>query len=406
MMNKCADVVVIGAGALGASVAYHLAVRSTLKIVLIDKFAPGSQTSPRAAGMVSLLRKSAPMIALIRRARAKIESFAEELGEPLDWVHCGSLKIARRPADAEVLDDDYARAVSNGVKVDRISLEEACRLNPFLMPKDLEGALHVTEDCYFDPGQIARGYASAAGRLGVEVVSDTPVTEILRSNGTVTGVATSNGIVEARVVVDAAGAWTRQIAAVAGIAIPLLPMRQQVVVTRELPGAAATLPMVRIMDAAVYMRPCQGGFLWGVYEEEPAMFDMASLPRSFSIADLPLDFSVMTRAAQSVKDQLPVLCTAPVREFRGGLPTMTADGHHILGPIPELEGFFFASGCNVAGLSIAPAVGEVMAEWIVDGSPSVEVEHMRATRFGRGRIDESALIEQAIWQYRHFYGAV
>lgn len=405
-MNKTTDVVVIGAGALGASIAYHLAVNTTLKITLIDKFAPGSQTSPRAAGMVSMLRKSAPMITLIKRARAKIENFADEVGEPLDWVHCGSLKIARRPADAVVLDGDYARAMENGLMVDRISLGEACWLNPFLKPKGIESILYIKDDCYFDPAQVAIGYTSAAARRGVEILANRPVTGILSTKGIVTGVTTSNGKLEARIVIDAAGAWTRQIAALAGIAIPLIPTRQQLVITYELAGAAATMPMVRIMDAAIYARPCQGGLLWGVYEEEPAIFEMANLPESFSISDLPLDSSIMTQAAQSVKDQMPVLSIAPIRELRGGLPTMTADGNHILGPIPELEGFYFASGCNVAGLSIAPAIGELIAEWIIDGHPSVDIEHMRATRFGRKPIDESVLVDQAIWQYRHFYGAV
>lgn len=108
--------------------------------------------------------------------------------------------------------------------------------------------------------------------------------------------------------------------------------------------------MVRIMDAAVYVRPCQGGLLWGVYEESPRFFDMQSLGPSFHIKDMPLDIEVLRAAAVEVKYQMPILQTAKVREFRGGIPTMTADGHHILGPAPGIKGFYFASGCNVAGL--------------------------------------------------------
>src|SRR5581483_4984300 len=172
--------------------------------------------------------------------------------------------------------------------------------------------------------------------------------------------------IEAPVVVDAAGAWTRQVAEASGIRVPLVPTRQQLIVTEPLDGARADLPMVRIMDAAVYTRPCQGGFLWGVYEETPRCFDMQSLGSSFDIKDMPLDIEVLRSAAADVQNQLPVLQTAKVREFRGGIPTMTADGHHILGPAPGVTGFHFASGCNVAGLSISPAVGEVLAAWIVD----------------------------------------
>jgi hypothetical protein len=110
----------------------------------------------------------------------------------------------------------------------------------------------------------------------------------------------------------------------------LVPTRQQLIITEPLDGAHADLPMVRIMDAAVYMRPCQGGFLWGVYEEEPRFFDMHSLGASFDIKDMPLEIEVLRSAAAEVRNQLPVLETAKVREFRGGIPTMTADGHHIL----------------------------------------------------------------------------
>jgi 4-methylaminobutanoate oxidase (formaldehyde-forming) len=159
------------------------------------------------------------------------------------------------------------------------------------------------------------------------------------------------------------------------------------------------------MDAAVYARPCQGGFLWGVYEEDPRFFDMQSLGPSFDIKDTPLDIEVLRSAADDVKAQIPILQTAKVREFRGGIPTMTADGQHILGPAPGVDGFFFASGCNVAGLSISPAVGEALAAWIVDGKPPVDLSPMSPSRFKDQAWSEERLKREAAWQYRHFYGA-
>ena len=221
-----------------------------------------------------------------------------------------------------------------------------------------------------------------------------------------TGVTTAKGIIEGPVVVDAAGAWTRQVAEASGICVPLVPTRQQLIVTEPLDGAIADLPMVRIMDAAVYTRPCQGGLLWGVYEETPRFFDMQSLGASFDIKDMPLDIEVLRSAAIEVKDQLPILQTAKVREFRGGIPTMTADGHHILGPASGVTGFHFASGCNVAGLSISPTVGEALATWIVDGKPPVDLSPMSVMRFKDQSWSEPQLQREAAWQYRHFYGAV
>ena len=121
---------------------------------------------------------------------------------------------------------------------------------------------------------------------------------------------------------------------------------------------------------------------WGVYEEHPRFFDMQSLGSRFDIKDMPLDTEVLQNAAEDVKAQLPILQTAKVREFRGGIPTMTADGHHIVGPTPAAKGFFFASSCNVAGLSISPAIGEALATWIVDGNPPMDLSAMALARFG------------------------
>jgi glycine/D-amino acid oxidase-like deaminating enzyme len=404
-MIREADVVVIGSGGLGAATAYYLAKRGGLSVALLDKHDIGSQTSPRAAGMVSCMRKGELMIELIKDACRKIETFTVETGQPLDWVHSGSLKIARRPQDADVIVADLDRGRRMGLNVEQVSPEEAHRLNPFLKPSGVVAALRIGDDRYFDPAQVAIGFARAAAVKGATVSPRTDVTEVCIEGGKVTGVQTSNGPIQTAVVVDAAGAWTRQVAEASGIRVPLVPTRQQLIVTEPLDGVHADLPMVRIMDAAVYARPCQGGFLWGVYEEDPRFFDMQSLGPSFDIKDTPLDIEVLRSAADDVKAQIPILQTAKVREFRGGIPTMTADGQHILGPAPGVDGFFFASGCNVAGLSISPAVGEALAAWIVDGKPPVDLSPMSPSRFKDQAWSEEQLRLESAWQYRHFYGA-
>jgi glycine/D-amino acid oxidase-like deaminating enzyme len=400
-----ADVVVVGSGGLGAATAYYLAKRGGLSVALIDKHAIGSQTSPRAAGMVSCARKGDLMTQLIKDACRKIETFTADTGQPLDWVHSGSLKIARRPQDADVIAADVDRGTRLCLDVELISPDEANRLNPFLKTSGVAAVLRIGDDRYFDPAQVAIGFARGAEANGAILLPQTDVTEISIKGGKVTGVQTSNGPIQAAVVVDAAGAWTRQVAEASGIRVPLVPTRQQLIVTHPLDGIHADLPMVRIMDAAVYARPCEGGLLWGVYEEEPRFFDMQSLGPTFDVKDMPLDMQVLRSAAEDVKAQLPVLRTAKVREFRGGIPTMTADGQHILGPAQAVNGFFFASGCNVAGLSISPTIGEALAAWIVDGKPSVDLSSLTLARFNGKAWSEEQLRREAAWQYRHFYGA-
>jgi glycine/D-amino acid oxidase-like deaminating enzyme len=405
-MPKRADVVVIGSGALGAATAFYLAKRKAGDVVLVDRHAIGSQTSSRAAGMVSCLRKGDLMTRLIKVAAAAIPRFTEETGQPLDWVRSGSLKVARRTEDAKVIEADVARGRRLGLDVEQITLAEAHRLNPFFETEGVAAVARVGDDIYFDPAQVAVGFARGAEARGVTLLPGVAVTKVRIAAGRVEAVETDKGAIATPVVVDAAGAWTRQVAAASGIHIPLAPTMQQLIVTETAPGARPDLPMVRIMDAAVYMRPCQGGFLWGVYEEEPTFFDMDELSPGFRIDDLKLDAEILWRAAEDVKAQLPILLKAKVREHRGGMPTMTADGHHIVGPAPGAKGFFVLSGCNVAGLSISPALGDAVAAWICDGEPPFDLSAMSITRFGPEAQSDAWLRKNAAWQYRHFYGAV
>src|SRR5262249_51623679 len=165
-MIREADVIVIGAGGLGAATAFHLVKRGAQNVVLLDKYDVGSQTSPRAAGMVSCVRKSELMIELIKLAAEKLQRFTEETGQPLDWVRSGSLKVARRAPDVTVIEDDIVRGRRLGLDVDRISPEEAHRLNPFLEPDGVAAVMRVGDDMYFDPAQVAVGFARGAQARG------------------------------------------------------------------------------------------------------------------------------------------------------------------------------------------------------------------------------------------------
>lgn len=401
-----ADVVVIGSGGLGAATAFYLAKSGRRSVAVVDRHDIASQTSPRAAGFVSCARKSDLMISLVKTATGHLKHFTEETGQPLEWVHSGSLKIARRPEDAPVIAADVARGRRMGLDVEQISPAEAHRLHPFLRPEGISAVMRVGDDMYFNPAQVAIGFARGAEANGAALLPRTTVSRVVVEGGRVTGVETDRGRIRTAVVVDAAGAWTRQMAEASGLRIPLVPTRHQLFITGRIEGVHPKLPMIRIMDAGVYVRPCDGGFLWGVFEEGPRFFDMAALGPRFDIKDTPLDAAVIRRAGAEIRAQLPVLEGANVREHRGGIPTMTPDGEHIVGPAPAAEGFFFAGGCNVAGLSISPALGEVLAAWITDGRPPVDMSPLSPARFGEHRWAEDELRRKAAWEYHHFYGSV
>ena len=404
-MIQDAAAVIVGAGALGASVAFHLAKAGQPRIALIDKHDLASQTSPRAAGLTAQVRTTDIMTRLAMMAVKKIERFEAETGEPLVYHQSGSMKIARTPEHRAQLEREVARGRRLGLEIDLISVADARRLTPFLDGAGVQGITRTPSDLYLEPVQIPLGYARAAGRLGAALISNTAVTGIVTKNGAVQGVMTAQGLIRTPVVVDAAGAWTRLVAHMADGRVPVVPTRHQLLITEPIAGVAPTQPIVRVIDSNVYIRPEKGGLMLGGYEPDPVQVDAAALPAGFQIKDLTLDLAVLRRLADTVVTQFPVLREFKVREHRGGLPTMTVDGRHIVGPVPGIRGFFVASGCCVGGLSISPAVGEVLAEWILTGKPPMDLTLLAPDRFGPEYRLEEKLRAECRWQYAHQYSA-
>lgn len=404
-MIEDADAVVIGAGAFGASVAYHLARQGMKRVALVEKFDLAAQTSPRAAGLTGQHRSTDAMTRLAMRAVRKITQFTAETGEPLVYHQSGSLKIARTMEHEAQLHREVERGRRLGLDVDFVSPSEAGMLAPFLRPTGIRAVTFTPSDLYLDPWQLPLGYVRAAERLGATVLPHTAVTEIIVHDGAMAGVVTDRGAIRAPVVIDAAGAWTRQIGAMAGIRIPLVPTRHQLVITEPIDGVADDQPIVRIIDINLYVRPERGGLMFGGYEPDPVQMDMDAPPPGFQIAGLALDLGVLRRLAERAADQFPILQDFTVREHRGGLPTMTADGRSLIGPLPGVRGFWVASGCCVGGLSISPAVGEALAGWIVTGEPALDLAPCAPDRFGPEYRAGDRLADACRWQYAHHYSA-
>ena len=396
-----ADAVVIGAGALGAATAFHLA-KAGLSVALLDKAELASQTSPRAAGLSGQLRSDDTMTRIAARGVEKIVGFAAETGEPMVYFQPGSLKIARRPEHEAQLHEEVARGRQLGLDVALISLEDATRLMPYLATDGVRAVMHMRSDVYLEPVQVPLGYSKASARLGAVLLPNTAVEEILTSGGTVAGVRTPRGEIRAPTVVDAAGAWLRVVAARGGATVKAVATRHQLMVTVPLPKVRPNQPITRIIDANVYVRPEKGGLMLGGYEPDPVQYSMQDLPADFQIADLPLDLAVLRRLADSVAQQFPVFRDVALQEHRGGLPTMTADGEHIIGPAPGVEGLYVIGGCCVGGLSTAPALGELLAEWITTGRPSIEMPSMSPSRLATG-LREEELRDLCRLQYAHHY---
>jgi glycine/D-amino acid oxidase-like deaminating enzyme len=397
-----ADVVIVGSGAFGASAAYHLARRG-VRVAVLERAALASQTSPRAAGLTSQVRATPALTRLAQRAVAKLAAFTAETGEPLRFTQSGALKIARTVRDAEQLAREVERGVATGVAIDFVSVAEARRRLPILAARGIVAITWSPTDCNVEPSELPIGYLRAAEKLGASLLAHTPATGFEIGACGIEGVRTAYGTIATRVVVDAAGAWARVVARGFGAALPIVPTRHQLLITEPIAGVRPEFPIARVIDANVYVRHERGGLMLGGYESDPLQPD--ALPDD--ISELPLDVEALWRLARSVSEQFPIFQDPTIRvaEHRGGLPTLTTDDRYLAGPLPGVAGAWVMSGCCVGGLSVSPALGEAIAEWIVDGAPVLDLSDVSPARFAGCDVDEVELRERCRRAYASHYRA-
>jgi 4-methylaminobutanoate oxidase (formaldehyde-forming) len=402
-MRNRADVVIIGSGGFGASTAYHLARRGTRDVILLDRYELGSQTSPRAAGLTSKVARTELMVKLVNEAVETLAAFESTTGRSIGFHRVGAMRVLLTPEGEAQMRRDAGLAQSFGVKIEWLSAAEAEARAPHFRAAAARAILFSPEDGYFHPPLVAREFAAAAGKMGVTLAPGTAVTGFLHEKGRIRGVRTSSGVVESPVVVDAAGAWSALLSDEVGIRIPMIPTRHQLFITEPIEGIEPHHPIVRIHEPSVYTRPEQGGLMLGGYEDHPLQIDMRKEPAGFQVKDLPLDVGVLRGLAGEVAAHFPALSGAKLREHRGGLPTISPDGEHIVGPVSTLAGFHIASACNVGGLSISASVGRVLADLIVDGSSQPDLGHMSVERFRGREWDEAALRAACVRAYARKY---
>ncbi len=388
-MRGEAQVVVIGSGGFGASTAYHLARRGVRDVVLLDRHELGSQTSPRAAGLTSKVASTELMVRLVHEAVETLASMEATTGRSVGFRRVGAMRVMRTPEGEARMRRDGALARRLGVKVEFLSSDEAERMAPYFHAGSARAILFSPEDGYFHPPLVAREFAAAAADLGATLRPHTAVTAILHRQGRVEAVETARGRIATPVVVDAAGAWAGLLADAIGIRVPMVPTRHQLFITEPIPGVRPEHPIIRIHEPSVYTRPEQGGLMLGGYEDAPLQLDVAAHGPEFQIADVPLDLGVLRGLAAEVTEHFPVLRGAAIREHRGGLPTLSPDGRHIVGPVEGLAGFYVATACNVGGLSISAAIGRVLADLIATGHAEPDLAPFALERF-RGRFGEPA----------------
>jgi sarcosine oxidase, subunit beta len=397
------DLVVIGAGALGLSTALHAALLGR-SVLVLDRHAAGSQAYGRAAGLFKSVQADELRTRLARRSIERAVSFADWAGAELDVRRSGSFLIGRTSEHKELLRREARQSRGWGADVRDAGPAELRDRLTYYQPGGGELALWCPEDVYIEePMSLIAAYTAACGRHGAEIAEHEPVITVTISGGRVDSVQTTRRTIPARCVVDAAGAWTRQVAGLAGGDVAVAPVRHQLLITEPAALADPAAPIARVVDAAVYLRPARGGLMAGGFEPDPLPVDPRRAAAAFSTDDVPLDLGVLQKLTAQVSAEVP-LAAGPAAEHRGGLFTMTPDGRFVAGPVPDVPGLWVASGCNGSGFSSSLALGEALAGWIAGAPGGTDIGALSPGRFGP--VTDEVLVSRGVWQYAHYYDPV
>lgn len=374
---KSADAVIIGGGVIGCSIAYHLAARRAGRIVLLERepFLGAGSTAKAAGGFRHQFSNEAN-IRLSIRSISKLKNFADEIGWTIDFHQDGYLFLLSREEDVAAFGRSVELQRRLGVPVEMLAPEEAAGLVPGLFVGDVLAATYCGQDGIAETHGVTQGYAQAARRLGAEIITGIEATGINIKNRKVTSVVTSDGVISTPVVINAAGPWARSVAAMAGVDLPVYPYRRMAFTTHPFDAAPRSWTMIVDFATSFYFHRESGGVLMGMSDEsEPSSFNQA------------VDWNFLDKVIEVAVRRFPPLSEASISRAWAGLYEVTPDCNPIICQAAEVEGFYLANGFSGHGFMHAPAVGELIAELIVDGRASIDLSPFSLERFGRAELE-------------------
>jgi sarcosine dehydrogenase len=403
-MSRRASVVIVGGGIWGLSTAYHLARAGWTDVQVLERNGTlFDETTSQAAGLVGQIRATPLMRQAIRDAVDLFLDFENETGHDPGFRQVGSLLLALTPERMVSFEEHVQHANGSGVEARFVDGAQMTRLAPHLDISRVEGGYFVPEDGYLDPRRCAQAFCCAAEDLGVRIRTGTAATGLSITDGRVMGVETDDGFVEAENVVVTAGPWTGNIAEMAGHRTAMVPIRHQRVTTVPVSGIPDHHPVVRVTDASCYLRPEEGGYLYGFFEPDPTSYDL-ELPAGFHTADIEEPIKVMEEASERLAPVFPVLRNLEISAYKRGLTTFAPDGAYLIGPVPQVEGLFAATGCAALGIAGSAAVGSWLAGLIARGDPGEDLSSVGLERFGEKASDRGWIRHESEAFYGGYYG--
>jgi sarcosine oxidase subunit beta len=361
---------------MGASAAYHLALKGCRDVLLLERESFfGIQATGRCAGGIRYQFGTEINVRLSQLSLPMLDRFEEELGQPIDLNYCGYLFLLTKEEDVEVFRQNVEMQHRLGVQTEWLEPPQIAEIAPLIdLEGVLAGAFHAG-DGLADPNGVVQGYVSGARRLGAKLLTDVEVTGIRVEGGQVRGVVTDQGEAAAPVVVNAAGPWAGVVGEMAGVDIPIVPVRRQIVVTSPLPEIPPDFPFVIDFAQSLYF-----------HREGPGILTGMSSPNEKVSFDQSLDDEWELIHMEAAMKRLPILEKAGLASHWAGLYENSPDAHPILGRIPEVEGFYCIGGFSGHGFQHGPACGLLLAEEILDGKAhTLDISQLDLARFKEGR---------------------
>jgi 4-methylaminobutanoate oxidase (formaldehyde-forming) len=376
-----ARVVVVGGGIIGCSVAYHLAHMGWKDVVLLERDKLTSGTTWHAAGLMVTFGSTSETSTEMRKYTADLYSRLEaETEQSTGFKPVGFIEVA---ADADRLEEYRRVSAFNrycGVDVHEISPAQVKDLFPLARTEDILAGFYVKEDGRADPVGVTMALAKGARMQGAKIIENVAVTGILQKRGVVTGVRTAHGDIEAEYVVNCAGMWARELGALSGVNIPNQSAEHYYLITEKIPGLSASFPVLEDPGSHGYFREEVGGLMIGLFEPICAPWKVEGVPADFSFGEITPDWDRMGPYLEKAMSRVPISLETGVRKFFCGPESFTPDLQPIVGEAPELKNYFVAAGLNSIGILTGGGLGRVMAHWIINGRPDVDVTGMNIDR--------------------------
>ncbi len=398
-----ANIVVIGGGAIGTSIAYHLARFGARDVILLEKSQLTEGATWHAAGLVGQFRSQQNLMALMNDSVKLFEALEADTGQDPGWRKVGSLRIASTEDRWKELLRSYSSARAVGFDMQMMSPAEARRLYPLMETGDLVGAAFIADDGYIDPNGLTQAYARGFRKYGGRIFEGVMVEDLVVKNGDIVSVVTDNGTIRPNLVVNAAGIWARQVGWMAGADIPAGVVEHQYLVTEKNDAISADLPALRDPDGRYYVKPEAGALAIGGWEATTRKVNPhAGFPWQNERHLFDAELDRIEEFFEPALARLPILGELGVRTIINGPIPISPDGEPVMGPVPGI-GNFFAACAFTSGIAASGGAGKAAANWIMHGDPGLDLWAFDIRRFGPLHAGADFLHDRAVESYSKYY---